>query len=88
MYMRLVYFQLELLAKVLSDAGRIVMTEMRLQHLQELYLMSEEMVKLQNDFFGLSQAMNLAFNNLQLLGDTYWTYWRFLNGGATGLLSL
>lgn len=78
MYMTLVHYQLELLVKVLRD-GRVVMTGPKLQRLQELYAIAEEMVRLQNDYFGLSQAMNLVFNHLQLLGDAYWTYWRILN---------
>lgn len=82
MYMTLVHYQLELLVKVLSD-GRVVMTGPKLQRLHELYMIAEEMVRLQNEYFGLSQAMNLIFNHLQLLGDAYWTYWRILNGAPS-----
>lgn len=82
MYMTLVHHQLELIVKVLRDS-RVVMSGEKLQRLQELYGITEEMVRLQNDYFGLSQAMNLIFNHLQLLGDAYWTYWRVLNGCCT-----
>lgn len=86
-YMSLVHHQLELLIKVLRDR-RFMMTSAKLQRLQELYEISEEMVTLQNDFFGLSQAMNLIFNHLQLLGDAYWNYWRYLNSSwSPGSLS-
>lgn len=82
LYMDLVHFQIKMLIKVLSDT-RLPMTGHKLRRLHELYLASAEMVTLQNNYFGLSQAMNLIFNHLQLLGDAYWTYWRYLNGCCT-----
>lgn len=78
-YMKLVHHEVELLVKVVSD-GRAWSAE-TLQQLKAIYGIPVEMVKLQNDYFGLSQAMNLIFAHLQLLGDAYWIYWRTLNGG-------
>lgn len=77
LYMNLVRHQLKLIARVLRSG---TMTEAKLRSLQELFCISATMVKLQNNFFGISQSMNLIFNHLQLLGDAYWTYWRYLNG--------
>lgn len=79
LFMNLVHHQLELLVKVLSD-GR-AWSAVKLQQLKELYEIPVEMVGLQNEYFGSSQAINLIFNHMQLLGDAYWMYWRYLNGG-------
>lgn len=79
LFMNLVHHQLELLVKVLSE-GR-AWSAVELQRLKELYEIPVDMVGLQNEYFGSSQAINLIFNHMQLLGDAYWMYWRYLNGG-------
>lgn len=78
LYMNLVHYQLKLMVKVLRNGHGL--TNVKLRRLQELFGMGANMVRLQNNFFGWSQTMNLVFNHLQLLGDAYWIYWRFLNG--------
>lgn len=77
LYMDLVDYELKLLLKILRKG---TISAMKLRRLQELYGIAVKMIKLQNDFFGLSQSMNIVFNHLQLLGDAYWIYWRNLNG--------
>lgn len=80
LFMDLAHFQLELLKKVLRGG---IASNAKLRRLQELFGNTAQMVKLQNSFFGVSQSMNLIFNHVQLLGDAYWTYWRYLNGCCT-----
>lgn len=78
LYMNLVHYQLKLMVKVLRNGNGL--TNAKLRRLQELFGIVAKMVRLQNHFFGWSQTMNLVFNHLQLLGDAYWIYWRYLNG--------
>lgn len=82
LYMELVRYELELIVKVLSNSQGLESGK-RLHRLQNLYMKTVEMVELQNEYFGLSQGMNLVFNHLQLLGDAYWTYWRYIHGCCT-----
>lgn len=82
LFMDLVHYLLQLTRKVLKE-HRHTMTQRKLKQIQEILDLCVDMVRLQNKFFSLSQAMNLCFNHLQLLGDIYWFYFRYLNGGWT-----
>lgn len=71
------------LMRLVIEALKRCKTPLQVTRIQQLFRVPVQMVDLQNDFFGLSQSLNFIFNNLQLLGDTYWIYWRLLNGCCT-----
>lgn len=71
---------MELLIVELKKGAKKDIRRKRIKHIQEMFRIPSDINKLQGQFFGLSQSTNFIFNYLQLLGDSYWIYWRYLNG--------